>query len=197
MTERESSTIRIDVRALLPVLVLAFIVLVIIFVELCGKTDVEPFEPSGTPIPVGPTSTVGPTATTGPTSTPDPAQGTATQESATAGADRDEIRQADLNSIASALEEYLAENGNYPSTEDGIQTVCTFEDDDEGCALREFLNPIPSDPLGNPGTNGYWLQSTDDTFTIFAQRESDLFEACDDKPAHLEDFGSVFCIRNQ
>ncbi len=197
MAGPESTTIRIDLRAALPVLALVLVVLVIIFVELCGKTDVEPATAEGTPIITGPTSTVGPTETPGPSPTEAPDQATATQENAAAGADRDEIRQADLVTIRNAMEQYREENGEYPSTGGGIQTICTFEDDDKGCDLKEVLDPIPSDPLGNPGQNGYWLESTEDTFTIYAQRESDLLEACPEKPGHLEDFRTVFCVSNQ
>jgi hypothetical protein len=199
MTGPESTTIRIDARALLPVIALGLVVFLIIFVELCGKTDVKPITGSGTPIPIGPTATLGPTSTAGPSATPDPGQATATQENAAAGADRDEIRQADLVKIRTGLDLYFEQNGEYPSTEGGIQTVCTFEDDDEGCAIKETIEggTVPQDPLGNPGTNGYWLESTETTYTIFAQRESELFPGCPEKPAHLKEFPSVFCIRSQ
>lgn len=198
MADPESTTIRIDLRAALPVIALVAIVLGIIFVELCGRQDVEPVEPGGTPIAPGPTSTEGPPPTEGPSPTPLPEEATATPENPTAGADRDEIRQTDLNSIADALALYLEENDEYPSTGGGIQTVCTFEDDDVGCALQETIEGgvVPQDPLGNGGENGYWLESTEDTFTLYAQRESELFPACPDKPAHLEDFRTVFCLSN-
>jgi len=197
MAGPEGTTIRIDLRAALPVLALGFVILVIIFVELCGKTDLKPITPSGTPFVPGPTVTPGPSPTEGPSPSPLPAEPTATPENAAAGADRDEIRQTDLNTIQDAMEQYREENGEYPSTGDGIQTVCTFEDNDEGCALKEVLPQIPSDPLGSPGENGYWLQSTDTTYILYAQRESGLFPVCDKpKPDHLRDFQAVFCLHN-
>jgi len=197
MAGPESTTLRIDLRAALPILALVLVVFVIIFVELCGKTDVEPLDSEGTPIAAGPSATAGPTETPGPSPTAEPDAPTVTQENPAAGADRDEIRVRDLQTISDAMETYRAENGEYPSTGGGIQTVCTFEDDDKGCDLKEVLDPIPSDPLGNPGENGYWLESTEDTFTLYAQRESDLIEPCPEKPAHLEDFRTVFCVSNQ
>ena len=196
MAGPESTTIRIDMRAALPVLALAFVVLLIIFVELCGKTDIKPVAPEGTPFIAGPTSTPGPSPTEGPSATPEPAEATATLESASSLADRDEVRQTDLHTIQDALEQYFDENGEYPSTGGGIQTICAFEDDDKGCALKEVLDPIPFDPLESPGANGYWLQSTETSYTIYSQRESTLFEACPEKPAHLEEFRSVFCLQN-
>lgn len=198
MAGPESTTIRIDLRAALPVLALFVVVLFIIFLELCGKTtDVRQAASEGTPIVVGPTATTGPTETPGPSPTELPGQPTATAENPAAGADRDEIRQSDLAAIRDALELYREDQGEYPSTGGGIQTICTFEDDDIGCALRDILDPIPEDPLGSPGTNGYWLESTEDTFTIYAQRESDLFDACPVRPDHLEDFRTVFCLSSQ
>jgi len=199
MAGPEGTTIRIDLRAALPVLALGFVILVIIFVELCGKTDLKPITPSGTPFLAGPTGTPGPSQTAGPSPSPPPAEATATQENAAAGADRDEIRQTDLNTIRNAMEQYRQENGEYPSTGDGIQTICTFEDDDKGCALQETIEggTVPQDPLGSPGENGYWLQSTDTTYILYAQRESSLFPVCDKpKPDHLKDFRSVFCLHN-
>lgn len=197
MAGPESTTIRIDLRAALPILLLVLLIFAVIFLELCGRTDVEPVDPSGTPISVA-TSTEGPPPTEGPSPTLPPEAATATPENPAAGADRDEIRQNDLNAIKDALDLYLEENGEYPSTGDGIQTVCTFEDDDVGCALQETIagGVVPQDPLGNGGENGYWLQSTEDTYTLYAQRESELFPACPEKPAHLEDFRTVFCLSN-
>jgi hypothetical protein len=193
MAGPEKTTIRIDLRAALPLLTLGFIILVIIFVELCGRTEVKPL-PQGTPFVEGPTSTPGPTSTVGPSPTPAPAEATATQENAAAGADRDEVRQTDLHTIQTALEQYKQKHAKYPSTGDGIQTVCTFEEFDKGCALKDVLDPIPSDPLGNPGENGYWLKSTETKYTLYSQRESELFSGCGQHPDHLKAFRSVFCV---
>jgi hypothetical protein len=190
------TTIRIDLRAALPVLILGIIILAIIFVELCGRTDIKPL-PQGTPFIEGPTSTPGPTSTAGPSPTESPAEATATQENAAAGSDRDEVRVRDLASIQGALQQYKQKHGKYPSTGGGIQTVCTFEQDDKGCAIKETVagGTVPQDPLGNGGMNGYWLQSTETAYTLFAQRESELFPACDQaKPDHLKIFRTVFCV---
>jgi hypothetical protein len=199
MAGPEGTTIRIDLRAALPVLALALVIFFIFFVELCGKTDLKPVTPSGTPFVAGPTVTPGPSFTPGPSPSPAPLEATATPENTAAGSDRDEVRQTDLHTIQTALEAYKQKHGKYPSTGDGIQTVCTFVDDDKGCALKEAITggTVPQDPLGNGGENGYWLQSTDTTYIVYAQRESDLFPACDKpKPDHLKDFRAVFCLHN-
>ena len=203
MAGPEGTTIRIDLRVAAPALLLGLIILVIIFVELCGKTDLGPF-PQGTPFVEGPTSTPAPTFTPGPSPTESPAEATATQENAAAGSDRDEVRVRDLTTIKQALEDYKQKRGNYPNTGGGIQSLCAFTEFDKGCALEEVLDPIPSDPLGDPGENGYWLKSDGKTYVVYAQRESelfvqsgpDLFAPCDEHPDHLKDFRSVFCVRS-
>jgi hypothetical protein len=194
MAGPEPTTIRIDLRAALPVAALGLVVLVIIFVELCGREDVEPLAAT-TPFVEGPTSTPAPTFTPGPSPTTGPEQATATRESAVAGADRDEVRLADLNRIADALEEYAAEHDEYPSTGGGIQSLCAFEEFDVGCELRDVLESIPADPFGNAAQNGYWYESDGSRYTVYGQRESELFPACDEHPQHLRDFNSVMCVR--
>jgi hypothetical protein len=192
------TTVRIDLRAAAPILLLGIIILMIIFVELCGKTDVKPLPP-GTPFVEGPMATLGPTQTAGPSPTPPPPNETATAAAQVSGADRDEVRVRDIATIRTALEAYRAKHGAYPSTGDGIQTVCTFEQFDKGCAIKETIagGTVPQDPAGNPGENGYWLQSTDTTYIVYAQRESTLFDQCDKpKPDHLHDFRSILCVHN-
>lgn len=188
------TTIRIDLRVVLPAAALGLVVLVIIFVELCGREEVGPLGQS-TPFVQGPTATLGPTFTPGPSPTAGPAQATATQESQVAGADRDEIRMSDLAAIGRALEEYRQEHDAYPDNEGGIQSLCVFPEFDVGCELNEVLDPLPVDPLGDPANNGYWYQSDGDSFVLFAQRESELFPACDEHPQHLREFRSVLCVR--
>lgn len=191
--------VRLDWRAALPLGALAVVVLVIIFVELCGRDDVDrdqllagPAIPTAT---LGPTPTLGPSPTPGPTNTPDPAFATATAETLMGGSDRDAIRTQHLAQLETALAEYRAENGSYPTTEGNVQTLCAFRDADAGCALEEVLSPLPEEPLGDPLTQGYWYVSTGDIYVVYAQRESDLFPACEDHPDHLANFDSLLCVR--
>jgi hypothetical protein len=181
--------VQIDLRAALPVAALAVVVLVIIFVELCGREEVKaPEQVSGDQ----PTATAGPTFTPGPSPTP----GEEPTEQPPGGAEtRDLQRQDDLLTVQAALEGFRADHGNYPSTSGNIQTLCVFEDADVGCGLREFLDPLPGDPLGDPGRYGYYFRSTDNDYTLFAFRESDAVEECPEHPDHLSQLDSVMCIQ--
>ncbi len=191
----DPATVRIDLRAVIAVVALGIVVLVIIFVELCGREDVEPLaqgtQPPAedtTPEPQPPTPTPGPSPTPGPpTDTPAPQPG---------GDERDVTRQQDLQAIAQALEEYRDDNGEYPNSDGNIQSLCVFEDTDVGCELREVLDPLPIDPLGEPASeNGYWYASDGDTYTVYAQRESNEVPACPEHPDHLSQFDSLICVR--
>jgi Type II secretion system (T2SS), protein G len=189
----DPDVIHLDLRTILPIAAFGIIVLVIIFIELCGRDDVEPL--ASAPDPVD-TATQGPAVAT---ETADPST-TAEAPTPTTGSDgepgegeRDVTRQQDLAAIASALAEYRTDSGSYPDSNGDVQSLCAF-DVDAGCELSEVLDPIPEDPLGDPGTNGYWYASDGDTFTAWAQRESDQGEECDNHPDHLSSFDSLFCV---
>ncbi len=183
-------TVRIDLRAALPVVALGVVILVIIFVELCGREDVAPLD---TPAVQGPTATAGPTFTPGPSPTVGPSP---TAQIIPGSEERDATRIQHLAELQDALAQYLDENGSYPDTDGNIQTLCSFLENDVGCELEEFLSPLPEDPLGNPVENGYWYASAGRSYFLFAQRESDLFPECDEQPDHLADFDSVFCFES-
>lgn len=187
-------SVRLDLRAALPVAALGVVVLVIIFVELCGREDVEPPVVQA-PTPSGPTSTPGPSPTVGPSPTAAPEQPTATREAPSGGEDRDVTRMADLEAIQEALEEYRQENRDYPDTDGNVQTLCAFAEADAGCDLREVLSPLPLDPLGDPASNGYWYASSGSSYTLYAQRESGRFPECEEHPQHLEALESLICIQ--
>ena len=55
-----------------------------------------------------------------------------------------------LEQIAAALEKYYDKKKEYPTTGGNLQTVCTYEEIDAGCKLKDFLDPIPADPRGDP-----------------------------------------------
>jgi 4-amino-4-deoxy-L-arabinose transferase-like glycosyltransferase len=126
----------------------------------------------------------------GPVPTPAPTQ------RPSGGDERDAVRQGDLAAIQEALEAYRAEHGSYPSNEGGIQTLCVFIDIDAGCALRDVLEPIPLDPLGQPyNENGYWYSSDGVRYTVYAQREGEELAECAEHPDHLARLDSVYCVR--
>jgi hypothetical protein len=189
-------TLRIDLRAILPALVLAVVVLVIIFVELCGREDVKPLARSdqGPPPTLGPTFTPGPQPTPGADETAVPGEATASPGGDAAG--RDAQRVLDLAAVEQALADFREENGDYPDTEGSIQSLCVFTDFDKGCDLQDVLDPLPQDPLGDPAANGYWYASDGDSFVVYAQRETDSVPECDEHPDHLQDFDSLLCVES-
>ena len=190
-----SPSVRVDLRAVIPAAALVVVVLVIIFVELCGREDVEPLVGVPTVVP-GETATLGPTFTPGPSPTAGPEEPTATEEAPSGGKEeRDNVRMEDLAALQTALEQYREEKGAYPSTDGNVQTLCAFLDADAGCDLEEVLSPLPQDPLGDPARNGYWYVATGRRYTIYAQRESDRFPECDEHPDHLKNFDSLLCVQ--
>ncbi|MEX2158710.1 MAG: type II secretion system protein GspG [Dehalococcoidia bacterium] len=192
----DERTFQLDLRAIIPVAVLAIVVLTIIFLNLHGREGVEVVtQPAGPSPTLGPTPTPGPSPTPGPLPTIDPAQQTATAELAAGGSGRDQQRQLDLAAVSDALEAYRVENGDYPSTNNNVQTLCVFAEDDAGCALIDFLDPIPLDPRGEPVNNGYFYQSDGQAFALYALRESDVLPECTNVPQHLSAYDSLLCLR--
>ncbi|MEX0785125.1 MAG: hypothetical protein WD939_00665 [Dehalococcoidia bacterium] len=178
---------RLDLRVVLPIAAFALVVFVIIFVELCGREDVEPLteRPDG-----GPTPTLGPTFTPGPSPTFAPGVTPGVPATVTGGRDRDVTRVTDLQALQDAIEQYLDTEDEVPSTDGAVQTLCVFEEFDAGCAIRDVLDPLPRDPLDQ----GYWYSSDGETYTIYARRETDSLPECDDHPAFLQDFDSLYCL---
>lgn len=183
--------VRVDLRAALPVAVLAIVVLAIIIVELCGRDDVE--GPPALPTASGPSATPGPTFTPGPSPTPGAVTETPTGEAPSGSEDeRDAQREQDLAALQQALELYRSNEGEYPSTNGNIQTLCVFEDSDAGCALLDVLDPLPRDPLGDAAYN---YASDGETYVLYATREGDAVPECDEHPEHLASIDSLYCAR--
>jgi hypothetical protein len=107
------------------------------------------------PTPLPPPDT--PTPTAGPTALPSPAADAL-----------DQTRKDDLESIRAALEKYYDKKKEYPSTGGGIQSMCIYVELDAGCKLKDFIDPIPSDPRGDPAVNGYWYISDGKSYTLIA-----------------------------
>jgi hypothetical protein len=186
------TTSRVDPRAILPAAVLGLVVLVIIFVQLCGREHVQPL---GDVTPLA-RATLASTFTPGPPPTVGPIEATATQAAQLGGDARDQTRQQDLTALQQALEQYRLDHNGYPDTKGNIQTLCVFQQFDLGCKLEDLLNPLPIDPLDDASTNGYWYVSDGATYGLYAQRESDLVPECSDHPPFLDAFKSLMCLRS-
>jgi hypothetical protein len=186
------TTSRVDLRAILPAAVLGLVVLVIIFVQLCGREHVQPL---GDVTPLA-RATLASTFTPGPSPTVGLAEATATQAAQVGGDARDQTRQQDLTVIQQALAQYRLDHNGYPDSKGNIQTLCVFKEFDLGCKLEALLNPLPIDPLGEATTNGYWYVSDGTIYTLYAQRESDLVPECSEHPQFVKVFKSVMCVRS-
>ena len=188
------NSVRLDPRAVVPIAALAIIIFIIIFIELCGRDDVDslvqqPGQQQGLP-----TATLGPTFTPGPSPTVGPTVPTVSPTPMPGGRDRDATRVQDLQSLQAALQLYFADHDEFPNNEETIQTLCVFPEFDVGCDLLEVLNQLASDPIGDQSTNGYWYASDGRTYTLYGQRESESFPECLDHPDFLQDFDSVLCF---
>ena len=124
----DDSPIRIEPKAAFAIGALALIILIIIFIELCGREDVEPLVQVPEQQPGIATATLGPTFTPGPSPTIGPTVPSPSPTPMVGGQDRDVERVSDLQTLQSALELFEAENGEFPNSEGGVQTLCVFED---------------------------------------------------------------------
>jgi len=114
-----------------------------------------------TPIPTTPPlPTNTPVSTVGPTTVPGPVAEA-----------RDQTRKDDLQRMAAALEKYYDKKKEYPNSGGNLQTVCTYQEIDACCKIKDFIDPIPGDPRGDPGANGYWYNSDGKSYTLIAEME--------------------------
>jgi hypothetical protein len=81
---------------------------------------------------------------------------------------RDKTRKDDLERMAAALEKYYDKKKEYPSTSGNLQSVCVYKNVDAYCKVEDFIDPIPTDPLGDPAGNGYWYASDGKSYTLIA-----------------------------
>jgi hypothetical protein len=144
-----------------------------------------------------------------PTSTPVGAQPTARPTTLVPGTDpptpvaegdpieRDADRRGDLLQLAGAADDLRADEGSYPTTGGNVQTLCAYEELDQGCVFASFLSPLPMDPLGDPVKNGYWYSSDGETARFYASIEVAGTEAerCDTDDAELGKKNFVICIQ--
>ena len=188
------NSVRLDLRAVLPIAVLAIIILIIIFVELCGRDDIDSLVQQPELQPGLATATLGPTFTPGPSPTVGPTVPTVSPTPMPGGRDRDAIRVEDLQSLQFALQAYFADHDEFPNNEGTIQTLCVFTEFDVGCGLLEVFDELPADPVGDASANGYWYASDGSTYTLYSQRESASFPECLEHPEFLVEIESLLCI---
>jgi hypothetical protein len=153
-----------------------------------GETKNERFSyRSPTPVPTGVpgTAVALPTRPTGPGPAP----------SGDAAA-RDEQRRLDLLTLVEAAGRLRERDGSLPETNNNVQTLCAYEQLDQGCKLRDILDDIPSDPLGDPVKNGYWYSSDGLKARFYASMEGDLPEdqRCTTEDEELLKRSFILCI---
>jgi fumarate reductase subunit C len=85
---------------------------------------------------------------------------------------RDQTRASDLYKIGVALVQYRTDKGEFPSTDGDIQSGCGYVGLEALCKIKGYLDPIPSDPNGDPITDGYWYVCDGKTFTLIAAVDS-------------------------
>lgn len=109
---------------------------------------------------------------------------------------RDAERRLDLLALQGAAEEYKRENGSYATTGGNVQTLCNYVDLDIGCAYKDVLDPLPTDPLGDPVKNGYWYSSNGSTAKFYASLEDDVpdDQRCETTDAELQKKAVLICV---
>jgi hypothetical protein len=85
---------------------------------------------------------------------------------------RNELRLRDLAALKETLDRYAkANDGAFVSSNGNLQTLCTYQDLDAGCALSQYLNPLPADPAGR--NFGYYYLSDGKSYVLGARWEGD------------------------
>jgi type II secretory pathway pseudopilin PulG len=158
-----------------PIAAVILVVLIALALDLAlgGPTNATPQNQAQPPevlrstaeaAPVSPTPYV-PAATETPTPGPTAVPGVVAQV-------RDQTRLSDLYKIGVALEQYKSDKGEYPSSDNNVQSGCNYPDLDALCKIKDYLDPIPTDPAGDPIINGYWYVSDGKSFTLIAAVDS-------------------------
>ena len=139
--------------------------------------------------PVSPTPYVPPSTAT-PTIAPTPLPEFITES-------RDKTRMDDLAKIAAALEQYREQEGEYPSNGGAIQTMCTYQEFDAGCKLKDVLDPLPEDPLGDAAKNGYWYSSDGKKFAVIAAVDTPANatpDKCEERFSQHTTKSNLYCL---
>ena len=189
-----SAQIRIKWNVVVPIAVFVLALLGVVWLGFATSDEAEPppllgevgtpvrgtFVPP-TPTPIGARPTPAPRPTVGPQ-----VPGTA--------AERDARRREDYLQIVAALQQYNASNGEFPSTNGQIQTLCVYVDLDVGCAISEFIDPVPRDPLADVENAGYWYSSDGSVAFVYVSFEEDIpDERCETDYVEFEDLPNLIC----
>jgi hypothetical protein len=111
--------------------------------------------------------------------------------------ERDGKRRTDMVRLIAAFAELKEKDGEFPSTGGNTQTLCVFKDADVGCKVRDILGEDPpSDPLGDPGDNGYFYRSDGEQMQIYAQLEGDIpaGQECQGEKPGLSSRENLICL---
>ena len=102
----------------------------------------------------------------------------------------------DLLLLVEAAGRLKQQDGSLPTTNGNVQTLCAYEDLDQGCALKDVLSPLPLDPLGSPVQNGYWYSSSGQKAKFYASLEVEIPEdqRCATEDAELKKRAYVICV---
>lgn len=110
--------------------------------------------------------------------------------------ERDAQRRQDLLVVVGGLLRFRDANGEFPFTNNNIQSLCVYTDFDAGCELEDVLGTEPpEDPLGEPGVNGYWYQSDGATAKVYVSLEGEIDDAerCDTNYVDFRDKPNLIC----
>ena len=160
-----------------------------------GEATPDPFLGTvGTPV----RGTYVPEPTTAPGLVPTPTP-QVTVPSGTSGTpdERDEQRRNDLLQLLGTANEYRSRNGSYPDSGGNVQTLCSYREYDQACALEEIVGgELLVDPFGDPIANGYWYASDGDSVTLYAALEGEIpdDQRCATENVDLQKKPNLICI---
>jgi hypothetical protein len=112
----------------------------------------------------------------------------------------DVARGADAYKIAAAAFSYYRDHRAFPFTAGGgIEPLCADATTDAGCKFSAYVNPVPVDPRGTPGVNGYWYQSDGLGATLYMSLESGESlggsPCLEQRPPQLAQVAHLYCLK--
>jgi type II secretion system protein G len=88
---------------------------------------------------------------------------------------RDTTRKTDLESVASALETYYADNGAYPAASSGridCGGALTWGTSALTCGGKTYLSKLPGDPKAPPRVQYCYESSSNQTYNLYTDLEN-------------------------
>jgi hypothetical protein len=112
-------------------------------------------------------------------------------------AERDARRRADLLVLLDATKKLRDKDGQFPNTNNNVQSVCVYHDTDALCKLEQFLGgPPPEDPFGTQ--HGYWYSGAPDgqSMKLLANLEGDVppDPRCETPDAGIQALPNIICV---